>query len=300
MSRLSLVVSLLALSFAPLACQINVGSESSSGIPTTGFETSGTSLTGSETGESTSMSTTSSSTTSSEGETETDTDTAGEDNDYCVHQCEADDDCLINGMDAGLSCVDSFCLADTDVSCTTDDECVALLSGWSSGAPCTSGGGECEAAMQICLDIEGEGHCALAPSDFIECADAGMEEIPTTDIDGAPVVVCGRPEAACHPDAYCFLPCASDLDCSSAAYPACNPTTGLCECSSDADCQTIGSPQFGTCNQGICGCSSDGDCLAAGVGDICNSFGACGCTDDAACSGVDNPYDGGMVECVAY
>jgi len=283
------------------ACQAPADGDTSTGLPTTtGVEdgTSDTLTTSGESGES--GESTDPSTTTTTGDGDGDPATGGEDNSYCVHQCEGDDDCLIGAMDQGQVCIDSTCTSTVDASCTTDQECVEFLSGWSQGAPCTPGGGECEASMQICLDIDGQGHCALAPSDFLECADAGFDEIPTTDIEGNMVVVCGRADAACHPDAYCYLPCLSDGDCASAAYPACNVDTGLCECSSDADCQTIGSSQFGTCNDGTCGCASDEDCLAAGVGDVCNPLGACGCTDDAACSGVESPYDGGVVECVPF
>ena len=118
------------------------------------------------------------------------------------------------------------------------------------------------------------------------------------DIDGNPTTVCGQPDAACHPDAYCHLPCQGDLDCFSAAYPACNVNTGLCECASDEGCASLGLSQFSVCHAGVCGCGADEDCVGV-AGDICNEVGACGCTDDAACAGVESPYDGGAIECVA-
>lgn len=226
-------------------------------------------------------------------------DSGGPSESFCVHQCSTDADCTVMGMDLDYSCVDSICTAQAS-GCTTDQECVEFLSGWTQGTACTAGGGECEAAMQVCLPIEGEGHCAVAPNEFIDCEGIGLDSIPMTDIEGNAVIVCGRENAACHPDDYCFLPCQGDTDCPSEAYPSCNVGTGLCECSTDAGCQTLGSPQFSACNAGICGCSSDGDCVAGGAGDLCQPSGSCGCTGDAACVDVQSSFDGGMVECVPF
>jgi hypothetical protein len=211
---------------------------------------------------------------------------------FCVHQCTSDADCFAGGQDLGLTCVDSLCTSGSS-SCTGDEECIALYSGWTT--PCTSGGGECDGLGQVCIDV---GLCAIPPTDLIACDVFMMEEIQTTDIDGNPVVVCAQPDAICNDDGYCSLPCASDADCASDAYPICDVATGVCQCSSDADCAMIGQPQYSVCNAGSCGCSEDQQCIDGNTGDICTAGGSCGCSGDMACAGVENPYDGGMISCV--
>jgi hypothetical protein len=217
---------------------------------------------------------------------------SGDGDGYCVHQCMSDDDCLVDGMNADLTCIENVCTSDGPSGCTSDEECVALYSGWVS--PCTAGGGECDGLGQVCLDI---GLCATPPSDFIDCATLLMEEIQTTDIDGNPVTVCSRTDAVCNDDNFCFVPCESDGDCPSEAYPICNVSTGLCGCGSDADCATLGTPHFSVCNAGVCGCNADQQCIDSMVGDVCTVDGSCGCSSDSACAGLDNPYDGGAFVC---
>ena len=300
MPRRLLALSLLLL--APLACSDDGGGESASGIVTTfGTESASASASGPSTSATDSDPSASDSQTSasSDSDSATDSDSGGSGDSFCVHNCASDADCFIDGIDSGFVCQDNLCTS-SSASCTGQEECVALFSGRSNGSPCTPGGGECDAAMQVCLDIEGAGRCAIAPSDFIDCVGIGMEEIQTTDIDGNPVIVCGRPNADCHPDGYCWLPCQTDADCASESYPSCNPGTGFCECTSDAGCAALGLPQASVCNAGVCGCSSDDDCLAGGAGDLCTSSGSCGCSDDAACAAFSNPYDGGMYVCEEF
>jgi hypothetical protein len=194
-------------------------------------------------------------------------------------------------MSIDLTCVDNVCTSE-DPGCTGDEECVALYSAWST--PCTAGGGECDALAQVCLDI---GLCATPPSDIIPCATLLMEEIQTTDIDGNPVVVCGHPDAVCNDDGFCFVPCASDEDCSG-AYPICDVGSGVCQCGTDADCATLNLPQASVCNAGSCGCGSDQNCVDGNAGDICTGTGSCGCSGDMACANVENPFDGGAYACV--
>jgi hypothetical protein len=227
------------------------------------------------------------------GDTGDETTGDGDDN-VCAHQCTADADCMVDGQDFGLTCQDSFC-ASSSASCTGNPECVAQFSGWTM--PCTAGGGECDALGQVCVT---DGVCATPPSDFFTCDTVpGWTEIETTDIDGAPVTVCGNPNAECHGEGYCFVPCQADADCTLAAYPVCDTGTGTCKCGSDADCATNGEPSQSVCTaDGFCGCSDDQACVDAGSGDVCTGSGFCGCSGDAACAGVNNTYDGGMISCV--
>ncbi|MEX1364523.1 MAG: hypothetical protein AB1Z98_15460 [Nannocystaceae bacterium] len=216
---------------------------------------------------------------------------------FCLHQCEADGDCTVGGMDVGLTCQDNFCTGEAPDACADDDECIALFSGWSAGMACTAGGGECDALMQICLDVGGEGRCASGPSEFFMCETAGLDEIMTTDIDGNDVTVCGNASAQCGDNGVCFDPCTSDDDCLGEAAPVCNTGTGTCECGEDSHCETLGLPALSVCNGGTCGCGADENCVDGEAGDVCND-GLCGCSGDMACDGVDNAFDGGAISCV--
>jgi hypothetical protein len=217
----------------------------------------------------------------------------GDGDGYCAHQCTSDDDCLVDGMASGLTCIDGACSIDSP-GCTSNEECVAAFSGWST--PCSSGGGECDAFGQLCIDAGGEGLCATPPSDFLACEVLMMEEIEIPDIDGNLVVVCAQTDAVCSEDAFCFVPCESDDDCSG-AYPICDVGSGLCQCGSDADCATLGVSGSSVCNAGSCGCGEDQQCVDGNVGDVCTTDGYCGCSGDMACAGVSNPFDGGMISC---
>jgi hypothetical protein len=220
----------------------------------------------------------------------------GDGDGYCGHQCTTDADCLIDGMSFDLTCVDSLCMSPDSAGCTGDEECVALYSGWATS--CTSGGGECDALGQLCIDFGGAGLCATPPSDIIPCDVLQQEEIEVPDIDGNLVVVCGQPNATCTEDAFCFVPCGSNDDCLSPSAPVCDVESGTCQCGSDADCAMTGEPHLSVCNAGLCGCGEDQQCVDGGAGDLCTADGFCGCSGDMACAGVENPFDGGMISCV--
>jgi hypothetical protein len=222
----------------------------------------------------------------------------GDGDGYCVHQCTSDADCTISGMNVGLTCIDSVCSGEVTSPCANDDECIARLSGWASGVVCTSGATECTLPLQLCLDIDGVGHCATGPSDLLDCAQILQDEIETVDIDGNPVVACGYANAACDADGVCTLPCASDGDCISPAYPHCDVDSGLCQCATDMECQTSGQPQSSVCNEGSCGCTDDQQCIDGNSGDTCTAQGYCGCSNDMACASTVNNYDGGAYVCV--
>jgi hypothetical protein len=221
----------------------------------------------------------------------------GDGDSVCAHQCATDDDCLVMGMDQGLTCQDSFCTGEAS-GCTDNAECVALYSGWTTA--CTSGGGECDMLAQVCVQGPDGGLCATPPSDFFMCETVpGWTEMTVPDIDGNDVTVCGNAEAECNADGICIDPCGSDADCTSPSYPVCNTDTGLCGCGDDSHCAMIGEPHLSVClPDGACGCGEDQQCADGGVGDVCLGSGFCGCSGDAACEGVTNPFDGGMISCV--
>src|SRR5690606_29233117 len=226
-----------------------------------------------------------------------DGDPTGDGDAFCAHQCSSDADCLVGGMDVSLTCQDSFCTGESS-GCTDNAECVALLSGWATA--CTSGGGECDATAQVCVQVGDGGACATPPGEFFACDSVpGWAELEVPDIDGNNVTVCGNPNAECSDEGFCFSPCQSDDDCASEAYPVCDTTSGLCGCGSDADCATIGQPHLSVCNAGVCGCGEDQQCVDGNAGDVCTTDGFCGCSGDAACANVPNTFDGGMISCVS-
>jgi hypothetical protein len=226
------------------------------------------------------------------------TDSEGDGEGICKPHCMLDADCFVSGYDLGLMCVDGRC---DSPDCTSDEECVARLSGWAhlGGSECTPGGGECTGFSDICLDVFGEGQCVYGPSDTASCEDLFLFEIETVDIDGNPVVVCGQPNAICTDEGYCKPSCKSDADCLSDIGPICNVDTGNCMCGTDADCENSSSPASVVCTMaGPCGCTEDQQCVDANLGDACNSEGRCVCTNDMACANYQaNPYDGGTVVC---
>lgn len=185
----------------------------------------------------------------------------------CEHTCAADGDCTVSGADVGLICTDSRCVLANP--CETADDCVAQLSGWSF-VPCTMGGGECAATMQICVDLgDGTGGCATPPSEFIMCDLLMQQETEQTNLDdGSTVTVCGRTDGECNAGV-CTLPVAPCVDDTTCGNFVCNVDTGLCECDGDDDCG-----EGGTCTDGVCSVP--------------------GCVDDADCV---NLFDGGMTAC---
>lgn len=186
----------------------------------------------------------------------------------CMHTCSGDGDCTIAGTDAGLICQDSVCVNGNP--CTDDTACVAQLSGWSF-SPCTMGGGECDATMQVCVDLgDGTGGCATPPSEFVTCDVLMQSEVMQTSLDdGSEVTVCGNTSGVCDTDTgYCSIPCVDDTTCGTSV---CNVETGVCQCDSDDDCG-----EEGTCNV------ADGTCSVPG------------CMEDADC---ENPFDGGTISC---
>lgn len=228
-------------------------------------------------------------------ETTDDTDTGSGDGMYCTFECAADEDCQVMGMDIGLTCESNRCAGEAPTGCTDDDFCIAQLSGWSAGMACEAEA-DCAALMQHCVEVAGAGHCATGPTEFVTCETLMMDEIETTNIDGDPVTLCGNSNATCRDDGICFDPCTSDDDCFESA-PVCDTATGICGCTEDAHCETLGVAANSAClDTGACGCDSDDDCDEA-VGDVCTSLGICGCSSVDACEGFMNPYDGGTLVC---
>ncbi|HEY8377079.1 MAG TPA: hypothetical protein VIK91_11345, partial [Nannocystis sp.] len=178
--------------------------------------------------------------------TEAPTTTAGGEPMRCVSLCESDRDCLQNGQDIGFSCVMGRCVP----ACASDEECLAELSGWTQ--TCVDQAG-CP-SNQICIAVEGEGRCALAPGVF-SCEDFGLVELMRPTIAGdMTAIVCGQKDVTCA-GGQCLAPCSDDLDCPpQMGHPFCNVETGQCECVIDQDCLDTKVPGFTLCIDGRCGC----------------------------------------------
>ena len=236
----------------------------------TGEATGGS--TGGDTGEATGESTGGTSGT-------TGAETGGPEEMFCSLSCESDEDCYVGGEDVDLTCNrDGLCAGEPTDECTEDDECLTLQ--FQFGTACTAGGGECEATMQACVDVGGEGHCATQPTEFVDCELLMQAEIEVLDIDGNLVVVCGNADLAClelSGNNFCLDPCESDRE-----------------------CEDFGVPGISVCNEpGICGCADDADCLAGDLGNHCSADGFCifTCEGDDDCAEIMNPFDGAVPAC---
>jgi hypothetical protein len=194
----------------------------------------------------------------------------------CKATCTADTDCTFDGTDIGFTCVDGECGLP---SCTSDEGCRTLLSGWSE--PCTMTA-ECFMG-EACIVHAGDGRCATQPGPGFACADFGLVEVTKPALEGGDVTVCGNIDATCK-DAACIDPCSSDADCpAERGAPHCSLATGECQCTADAECQATMQPGFNVCLDGRCGCSSDADCAGGTNVDTCVA-GSCGCSSSAACT----------------
>lgn len=227
---------------------------------------------------------------SSDPSTDPTVDPTGDDDlKVCTERCVSDSDCTINGMDIDFICEDSRCTGDP---CADDDDCVATFSGW-----ITDCAQQADCPGQVCIDIGGGiGKCATPPSDFIMCETILQQEVQRPLIEGGmSVVVCATLDYECHPDLHlCTNPCESDADCNEyVGYPLCNAATGICECTSDSDCQLAGSG-LTACQGGVCGCADDNECFNLNNSDTCYD-GVCGCADDGVCD--FKTFDGTDLAC---
>lgn len=202
-------------------------------------------------------------------------DPTGSGESFCVYQCSADEDCLSEGTDIGLTCTDNgLCLN----VCETNEDCVAQLSGWSF-QPCESNDA---CAAGPCIDLgDGAGGCGTEPSEFLDCAALMQSEVEVTDIEGNIVTVCGNDTGICADIGNGDMTCTIDVE----------PVT----------CEETGCPEGFTCAEdGACHCDDDDVCIAA-LGDAatCGADGFCtapGCADDSECDDA-LPFDGGEYVC---
>lgn len=204
----------------------------------------------------------------------------------CESLCESDRDCLRDGEDIGFRCIDGVCVYP---ACTSDANCVAELSGWQKVCAGQDG---CD-AMEACVEVEGEGRCALEPGLFT-CADFGLAELTRAPIEGGrPVAVCGQAMASCV-EGECITPCTEATCAPQMGHPFCEPVTGQCVCQIDQDCLDASLVGFVQCIDGRCGCASDSDCAGGTNVDTCRE-GACGCSSDATCTTM--VFDGAPLSC---
>lgn len=206
---------------------------------------------------------------------------------FCEETCKVDTDCQIGGDNFFHECKDGVCAT---TGCVTAADCVVSESLWNE--ECAA---QADCTDATCIDIGGGvGRCAPTPADLMGCADFGYEEAMYPPIEGGEqVVVCAQLDYECR-DGACFNPCETDDDCFLILMPRCDKATGMCVCTSDADC----APGFvfgvSVCLDGRCGCASDTDCAELDL-DRCYE-GTCGCSSTAACP-PDKVFDGSTIVC---
>ncbi|MEZ4449135.1 MAG: hypothetical protein R3B09_06620 [Nannocystaceae bacterium] len=266
-----------------------------SGSPETSETGSGGTTAATETGTGTTSTSTTAPTTgttsdATEGETTTTT-TGGPDGAmFCEERCMVDADCAIDGDESVVSCKDNRCVYDD--RCVIDQDC--LFGGPVALRKCAS---QADCVASVCVDVGGGiGYCALTADDPAFCeivAEKSMVAMYPPIEGGAAVPVCTFPEFVCK-DGECFDPCESDDDCFFRIHPTCDVNTGMCICTSDANCKS--DPQFNksVCIAGECGCGSDADCQGDDF-DRCYE-GRCGCSSVAACASPPL-HDGTIVVC---
>ncbi|MCB9570382.1 MAG: hypothetical protein H6710_24750 [Myxococcales bacterium] len=208
---------------------------------------------------------------------------------HCQEACENDDDCAVNGLDVGFSCVDKRCQSG-DSGCTYNGECVALYSGWA--VQCES---QDQCVGQVCVDIGGgEGRCATAPTDLVKCEALLLQETTYPPIEGGdPIAVCAQTAAICE-DGSCAFACSDDAQCTSPSAPVCNTESGDCECATDDHCADV--PGASICSAGQCRCASDADCEGVDNADVCLEDGSCGCSSADVCTS-GTAFDGTSYVC---
>jgi hypothetical protein len=198
----------------------------------------------------------------------------------CGYRCNTDADCLMGtdaAPDATYKChpVRKRC-ENPITTCTVNDDCVAFASQW---FPSCTTDLDCFFPGDVCVDAGGVGLCATpAPTDGGECMiPPARVTRPRFGGEGGAVEVCGDTSAKCDKNA-CILGCDSST-CTSQGHQGltCNATSGLCECSGNAECGV------GACNNQShhCECVANGDCTVPGQ-DVC-SAGSCGCSSATAC-----------------
>ena len=185
----------------------------------------------------------------------------------CEEQCEVAMDCVRLDVDAPYTCLDGRCVdAGGKKSCSSDGQCQAAQSGWDlpcdlpMDCPC-DGQMACE-YEERCIDIGGgEGRCASLVMEGAPCVDGlAVTQMPLLDIPGS-VTVCGSVLFACDQGG-CRDFCYDDEGCAKKmpGHPVCVAQTGVCACTSDAQCEASGLPGRVVCRDGRCGCADDGDC----------------------------------------
>jgi hypothetical protein len=200
----------------------------------------------------------------------------------CVYTCEQDSDCVIPGLDA-QDCNDVTKVCDF---CVDNDDCLPSTSGWMLGCEKSE---DCGDPLLVCVDHDGAAFCAIDSTQLACLAEEFTVSLPLHE-GGGNADVCANAYARCAAGS-CKLSCSSLTNaCQPGQGDTCNPTTGLCECANDNECDT------GACVNSHCvQCAGDQDCkdLNAGL-DICID-GKCGCSSATSC--IDQGYDGAVTTC---
>lgn len=176
-----------------------------------------------------------------------DNDPNGDSDAMVCEMCAEDADC---GDADNFECVDGFC---EGTMCEADEDCANWERGWAEECDAV---GECDAG-QHCVDLDGEGYCAIEEQEGMSCDEMDMAEYDEVDMDGEDVTVCGME---------------GDFECDD----------GACV---DTDADENGEAE---------GCETDEDCDDIPNADTCYDDGTCGCSDSEVCDNdfecVDSPF----------
>ena len=193
----------------------------------------------------------------------------------CAHECTADADCMISGMEFGLVCSPTgTCIFE----CSDDITCWAVGSGWSF-QPCATND---DCLSGPCVDYGAAmGGCATDAT--ANCAEFMQEAIVLNDVEGNEVEVCASTLLGC-------------VDIGVGA-PSCGVAPGPNAC----DQLQCPPPLVCDANEARCGCQADNDCvevLGDGAAECADGECIVPCDSDAQCiRAAPNPFDGGGNVC---
>ena len=240
--------------------------------------------------------TTSVSTGSSTGDSSTGAGASG----FCSEACVDDEDCLIEGEDAGYVCQSGDCIPNDShvlTLCLDDEICELVVP--VAGRLCASNNG-CF-APDVCVLVDGylqPGACAKVPDDMGVCFQFAQTIESKPLVDGGEAEVCLLP-LRCKPELSlpgwygCELPlfCQVDDDCvDELGVPVC--TGGRCVCTEDAHCAEQENATH--CVGGQCSCIDDSDCAGTPGAETCVD-GVCGCASARMCP--SQKFDGTESRC---
>jgi hypothetical protein len=209
---------------------------------------------------------------------------------HCSFTCASDEDCLVDGDDTIKCNLTTHSCEDPSEACTVDANCLVSMSFWFK--PCGDDSA-CTANTEACVDAGGEGFCATLPSaGDPACTGSNVSKnLPRFGAQGT-VAVCAHPDARCF-SGLCRPGCGTpNVGCGLGNGSTCSATTGLCGCTSGAECAATGICRQGRCQE----CVTNAEC-AENVTDTVCVGGTCGCAAPEACAPIDLGFQNAPAAC---